>query len=104
MKKIIKEQDNINQLFLLVDRHLSSLRRRNIAYVLNSLSSKVLIINLFVNGKKGMAQMSLVLLRNKDLIWEVHTPMNSYELSGLQEIAVVVKYIVTRLHILLGKF
>ena len=53
MRKLNVQKDLTNELFLDIDRHLNSIVKRNISYILNVVSPELATISLFVNGKKG---------------------------------------------------
>ena len=79
MRRINVSKDLTNNLFLDIDRHLSSVTRRNVSYILNALTPQLATITLFVNGKRATNQISIILEYNeKDSI--------QYELKGIQEI------------------
>ena len=104
--RILKvNKDLTNKLFLDIDRHLSSISKRNISYVLNAYSDELAVIDLFVNGKKGTMQQNLVLKYNsKTVSWELHTNIDSFELVGLNEISTVCKHIISRMYATIHKF
>lgn len=105
MRKISNSKDLTNQLFMDIDRNLNSIVRRNVAYVLNTLTPELATITLLVNGKRGTGQMSIILQYiPKKVAWEAHTPTSSYELTGLSEVSTVCKQIISRMYTTIGKF
>lgn len=105
MRKLSVQKDLTNQLFLDIDRHLNSIVRRNISYILNVVSPEIATITLFVNGKRGTSQISIILQYvPKKVAWEAHTPTDSYELVGITEISTVCKQIISRMYTVIGKF
>lgn len=95
--------DERNQLYLEIDRHLSSIHRRNVAYLLNTFSSRLATITLFVNGKRGTSQKNII-LENLDGTWYAYEQNSVYELRGLSEISSICKSIIQRLYIIVSKF
>lgn len=105
MKKISNQKDLTNQLFMDIDRNLNSIVRRNIAYILNVLTPELATITLFVNGKRGTSQISIILQYvPKKVAWEAHTPTASYELTSVHEVSTVCKQIISRMYTVIGKF
>mgnify|MGYP003599847281 CR=1 FL=1 len=105
MRKLNVQKDLTNQLYLDIDRHLNSIIRRNISYILNTVSPELATITLFVNGKRGTSQISIILQYvPKTVSWQAHSPTDSFELAGLNEISTVCKQIISRLYTVIGKF
>jgi hypothetical protein len=105
MRKLNVQKDLTNELFLDIDRHLNSIVKRNISYILNVVSPELATISLFVNGKKGTSQINIILqYASKKVAWEAHTPSESYELTGINEISTVCKQLISRMYTVIGKF
>lgn len=105
MRRLPVQKDLTNELFLNIDRHLSSIIKRNISYILNAVSPELATITLFVNGKRGTSQISIILEYNtKTVSWQAHTPTESYELTGINEVSTLCKQIISRLNTVIGKF
>lgn len=105
MRRIPVAKDETNQLYLDIDRHLSSIIRRNISYILNVVSPSLATITLFVNGKRGTSQTTIILQYiSKSVSWEAHTPTDSYQLVGVNEVSTLCKQIISRMYTVIGKF
>lgn len=103
MRIINVPSDEKNQLYLEIDRNLSSIVKRNVAYLLNTFSNELATIILFVNGKRGTSQKSII-LQKKDGKWYAYEQNNVYELTSISEISSVCKTIINRLYIIVSKF
>ncbi len=105
MRRINVSKDLTNNLFLDIDRHLSSVTRRNVSYILNALTPQLATITLFVNGKRATNQISIILEYNeKTVSWFAHTPQESYELVSLTEVSTLCKQIISKMTTVLGQF
>lgn len=103
MKIINVASDEKNQLYLEIDRHLSSVTRRNVAYLLNTFSGNLATVTLFVNGRRGTSQKNII-LQKLEGTWYASDQNAVYELTGLSEISSICKTIIQRLYIIVSKF
>lgn len=90
--------DRQAKLFMALERNLSSLKRRNITYVITTYSDLIATVTLQVNGRKGMV--TKIVAVNYDgllLSWIVYIGNKKYILNTLSELATICKSMIAKI-------
>lgn len=91
-------------LFLAIEKQLSSLRKRNVTYIINPHTDKAAVVILMVNGKRGTVQKDFVLIKDVLLgTWTLYCQEYEYHLNSLSELSTIARSIIARLQTLMMK-
>lgn len=87
-----------------LEKLTNSFARRNVAFVINVHSEFVGNIHIYVTGRRGTAQKTIVLVYNQTTSeWEAFCDGYKYVLLSLSEISILVKNRVAKLNTVLSK-
>ncbi len=92
-------------LYMELDSRLRTFKRRSISYIIHAHGPNVADVMLTVNGKKGSAQKSLVIIRDEVLdIWFVYSEGYQYELgNSISGVSTLLRKMVQRLAVIVNK-
>ena len=91
-------RDRQNKLFMALDRNLSSLRKRSIAYTITCYSENTATVNIMVTGRRGTASKVVAIVYDTLLLsWVVYNENKKYTLVAFSEIATIFKSVVAAL-------
>ena len=94
----------ITDLYIAIDKLMSTFRRRSVSYSIFVHTNQAAVINLTVNGKKGIVTKAVILVFNTELNqWELYAQEYKYILDSFSEIKVICQSILNRLRSSLNK-
>ena len=92
------------KLYMAIEKNLSSLRKRSIAYTITSYSEKMGTVNLMVTGKKGTASKIFIVSYDSSISsWVIYAEDKTYTLVSLMELSTIAKSMVAKLSTTLNK-
>lgn len=103
MKKVIIPKDKSNQLFMAIEKNISSFRKRNISYVINAHSDDLATIILMVTGKKGTATKDIILRYDIINDWQLYVSGEKYILTSFSEISTIMRTLIQQMSVTLGR-
>lgn len=104
MEIIRLNQSAIASLYIQIEKNLSTLKRRGVAYVVNVHSDKLATFWIYVTGRKGTVTKDVVVKYDDiDMRWKAYSMGNEYVLDSINDIAIIGKTLITRLSPTLSK-
>lgn len=104
MEVIRLNQSAIASLYVQIEKNLSTLKRRGVAYVVNVHSDKLATFWIYVTGRKGTVTKDVVIKYDDiSMRWKAYSMGNEYVLDSINDIAIIGKSLITRLSPTLSK-
>lgn len=104
MEVIKLNQASIASLYVQIEKNLSTLKSRGVAYVVNVHSDKLATFWIYVTGRRGTVTKDVV-VKYDDIeeCWKAYTLGYEYKLTTLNDISIIGKSLITRLSPTLSK-
>jgi hypothetical protein len=90
-------QDRQAKLYMAVEKNMTSVKRRNVAYTVYCYSDFMAAVTLIVSGRRGSVEKAIAI--NFDLSidqWIVYADGKKYTLDSLSELQAIMKSIIAR--------
>ena len=104
MEIINLDRSEISSLYIEIEKNLSTLKRRGVAYVVNVHSKNLATFWIYVTGRRGTVTKDVVVQYDEiELKWKAYAMNKEYILDSLTDIAIIGKSIINRLSPTLSK-
>lgn len=98
------KKDDRTKLIMALDKYTKSFSKRGISFVALGHTAHIGSITVLVSGKKGVVQKEVIVIYDEsEDEWNAYCDGYKYNMLALSEIGMVVKNIVNKMSILLGK-